>query len=286
MVKELVNKSEFARLVGVSPAAVTKACNSALKGALVGKRVNVSHPLAQEYAKNHALDHNKPPATGLDPVYEESVEFCQKVNKYSASGIQREFKIGYNRASKIVATMKANGLVPEKGSTAPAQKAAPAKAKEPHVRGHVAKREKMKQGPPEILPEDPEEMLHRIPDDIRAFADMSLRELVVRFGPDTRFYDWLRATKAIEDINEKRLKTAATRGELVSRDLMKTGVIDVFNAVHIKLLSDGAKTITRRVTAMHAAGKPLHECEKFVIDQMTSFIRPAKAKIARALKDA
>ena len=89
---------------------------------------------------------------------------------------------------------------------------------------------------------------------------------------------------AIEDINEKRLKNAQTKGELVSRELVKLGVIDPIDAAHIKLLTDGAKTIARRVTAMHDAGRPLDDVEKFVKNQITSFIRPIKAKVARALK--
>ncbi len=154
----------------------------------------------------------------------------------------------------------------------------------PHKRGYAARNQTKKQNREPIT--DPEDMLHSIPEDIRAFADMSLRDLVHRFGTDVAFLDWLKATKAIEDINEKRLKNAQTRGELVSRHLMKIGVIEPIDAAHIKLLTDGAKTIARRVTAMTAAGKSVEDCEKFVADQMTSFIRPIKAKVARALKNA
>ena len=130
------------------------------------------------------------------------------------------------------------------------------------------------------------QMIHEVPDDIQAFADMSVREVVQRFGTDVAFLDWLKATKAIEDINEKRLKNAATKGSLVSRELVKLGIIDPIDAAHIKLLTDGAKTITRRVTAMHDSGRNLDEIEKFVKNQMTSFIRPVKAKVKRALGNA
>ncbi len=285
MVKETVSKSEFARLVGVSPAAVTKACSTVLSGALRGKRVDVSHPSAQKYVKQHALDQPDYSGPGIDSKYAEAVELCHSNGRYNASNIQRNLHIGHYRAKRILATMKINGLVPDtKPPTHGYVQPEPEKPKAPYVRGHVAAREKMKQGPPVEPPLNPEDELHKIPEDIRAFADMSLRELVTRFGTDTRFNDWLKSTKMIEDINEKRLKTAATRGDLVSRDLVKTGIIDTFNKVHIQLLSDGAKTIARRVTAMHAAGKSLEECEKFVVNQISSFIRPAKAKIVRVLQ--
>lgn len=124
-----------------------------------------------------------------------------------------------------------------------------------------------------------------VPEDITEFADMTLRDLMSQFGTDTRFLDWLKATKEIEMINEKRLKNAITKGELVSRELVKSGVIDPIDSAHIKLLTDGAKTITRRTTAMHDAGRSLDEIEKFVVDQISSFIRPMKAKIARTLQN-
>jgi hypothetical protein len=37
---------------------------------------------------------------------------------------------------------------------------------------------------------------------------------------------------------------------------------------------------------MHSAERPLDEIEKFVAEQITSFIKPVKAKVARALKNA
>jgi len=129
-------------------------------------------------------------------------------------------------------------------------------------------------------------VIHDIPEDIRDFADMTLRELIQRFGTDVAFLDWLNATKRIEDINEKRLKNAATQGELVSRTLVKTGIIDPIEGAHLKLLTDGAKTIALRVTAMHSAGLQLPDIENFVSDQISSFIRPMKAKIKRSLKNA
>jgi len=115
---------------------------------------------------------------------------------------------------------------------------------------------------------------------------MTLRELIQRFGTDGAFVDWLKATKAIEDINEKRLKNAVTRGELVNIKLVKLGVIEHFETMFNKLLTDGAKTIARRITSMHGAGRSVEDCEAFAADQVSSFIKPAKAKIARALRNA
>ncbi len=115
---------------------------------------------------------------------------------------------------------------------------------------------------------------------------MTLREIIEKFGTDPRFVDWLKAAKEIESIHEKRLKNAATEGKLVARELVEVGVFDPLDAMFRQLLTDGAKTIAARLAAMHSAGRDSKELEKFVADQMTSFIKPMKAKMARALRNA
>jgi hypothetical protein len=272
MVKELVSKAEFARMAGVTAAAITKAMKNRITCAVEGTRIDAAHPDAAAYLKEKT---NQPTeaATGIDPLYEQAVAHCGNSGRYTASSIQRGLKIGYNRACHILATMKGAGMIPGEDNTTDVEP----KPVKPIKQKAVAP-------PPPIT--DPEDMLHSIPEDIREFADMSLRDLVHRFGTTTAFKDWLAATKMIEDINKKRLENAKTQGELVSRYLVKIGIIEPIDAAHIKLLTDGAKTIARRVTAMTAAGKSVEDCEKFVADQITSFIRPVKAKVARALKNA
>ena len=113
---------------------------------------------------------------------------------------------------------------------------------------------------------------------------MSLGDIVRKFGTDTRFVDWLRAVKAIEDINEKRLKNAEKQDELVSRKLVEIGVFDVFNAAHLKLMKDGAKSIAAGAISKHVSGADLVDVERYVSDILGSFINPVKEKIIRSLK--
>lgn len=271
-----MSKAAFARLAGVGPSAVTKAIANGLSVAMHGKRIDANHSAAVTYVKSK--EKNEPEiivqTVELDPLHNEAVAFRESSGKLTVSALQRELKVGYVRAKNIIDAI--NGIY-----APPAQ---PESENDPNfLRGYGAKNAQMKQAGP-AAPVDAEEMLLAIPEDIRAFADMSLRELVTRFGTDTRFCDWLKATKSIEDINEKRLKNATTEGELVSRQLVKLGIIDPIDAAHIKLLTDGAKTIALRTTTMHSAGRPLDDIEKFVKDQITSFIRPIKAKVARTLK--
>lgn len=117
------------------------------------------------------------------------------------------------------------------------------------------------------------------------FADMTLHELVDKYGTETAFLDWVKAVKAIEDINEKRLKNALTMGELVSVQLVNTGVVKPFDMMCDKLLIDGAKTIASRVTTMSGAGRSVEDCEHFVTDQISTYIKRMKASSLTVLRN-
>lgn len=123
-----------------------------------------------------------------------------------------------------------------------------------------------------------------VPANITEYADRTLREIIAEFGTDAVFLDFLRATKEIEVIQERRIKNAKAVGDLVSRELVKRGIIDPVDSMLTRLFTDGSKTITRRATALHDSGKPQSEIEEFVRDQITSFVRPMKARIKRTLK--
>lgn len=124
-----------------------------------------------------------------------------------------------------------------------------------------------------------------VPANVSDFVSYSLGELIRQFGTDIRFVDWLKATQLIEAIEEKRIKNAVLKGKLISRDLVMRGVIENVNATHQKLLTDGARTIARRATAMHGAKQPLLEIQKFITLQIASYINPMKAKIKKSLMD-
>ena len=275
MVKKLISRSAFAKLAGVSPAAVTKACGSSLAAAIVGKRIDPGHVAAIDYVQQHADDKRKPPATGLDPLYEDAVKYCQETGRFTANNISKGLKVGTTRAARIISTMKAAGISsgPELAHAPepePTPERVPPCGEAPRPRGHGARKANKKAA----APSEPEFI--EIPENIRDFSDMTLQELIYRFGTDERFVDWLRATKSIEDINSKRLANAKTMGELVSRDLVKVGIVEPVDAAHRKLLTDGAKTIARRVTAGHDAGRSVEELEYVVVDLISSFIKPMK----------
>jgi len=220
-----VRKSEFAKLAGVSGAAVTKASATTLKAALVGRQIDRNHPDAIAYVKKH-------------------------------------------KQPDVIAVKKAVSKKVD-GRSNPKHKAAARKSKR--------KKEEKDEG---VIPGS----LESLPEKIQALADQSLRELAYVFGTDIAFLDWLKATREIERVHEARLKNQEKEGTLVHRELVKSGILDPIETLYSQILRDGAKTIAVKVMNLMEAGEPVEICEKAIRKELTSFIRPAKAKMERAIK--
>ncbi|MFN0657496.1 DNA translocase FtsK [Escherichia coli] len=54
-------------------------------------------------------------AEELDQLFDQAVQFVTEKRKASISGVQRQFRIGYNRAARIIEQMEAQGIVSEQG---------------------------------------------------------------------------------------------------------------------------------------------------------------------------
>jgi len=280
---KLTSRAEFARMAGVSAAAITKASSGVLKAACVGSRINMEHKAAEKYLQAKQPDGIM--ATGFDPHFEDAVKICRDANKYSIRFIKTSFGVGTVRATKIVALMKAAGIIPGPGEPKPIiKKPEPPPIKPRVIKGHTAKRQTKKSEAIQNI--STESYKHEIPDDMQIFADMTLRDLIERFGTDIAFLDWLKAVKELENIEAKRIKNAESAGVLINRELVRTGIIEPINNAHIQLLTDGAKTLALKIQTMVQAKEDLAEIEESVVDQMSSFIRPVKDKIMKALKKA
>jgi hypothetical protein len=281
----------MARRAGVSPAAVTKACNSILKPACVGKRIDVGHAVAVEYIERNTRANEPAAATGLDNLYEDVIEKCQSDGNYTSARIQRDFKIGHVRAGKILTVMRTNGLVPEKGKPIVAQEPKP----KPHVRGNEKllqeKKARLTESFNEFISSRPEQPVSEyappeIPEHLGKLADWTIRDVIHRFGTEGAFIDWLKATKEIEIIEEKRLKNAQQRGEVISRQVVKNGMVDTLDGAFKRMLTDGSKTIATRCDTLSKTGITVQELEDVVSKVLTTFIKPTKSKIARVLRNA
>ena len=71
----------------------------------------------EEDFNSHVAGENSPRDEYDDPLYNEIVEFAIETGKVSASLLQRRFKIGYNRAARVVDLLEERGIVgPANGS--------------------------------------------------------------------------------------------------------------------------------------------------------------------------
>ena len=60
---------------------------------------------------------DKDDVSGDDPLYNDALEFVVSTGKASASLLQRKFKIGYNRAARLIDELEDRGIVgPQQGS--------------------------------------------------------------------------------------------------------------------------------------------------------------------------
>ena len=122
--------------------------------------------------------------------------------------------------------------------------------------------------------------------DISRYADMTLRELIDRFGSVRALKDWLEALKKIEDIREKRLNNEEVQRHLISRELVKTHVFGFLDAGNRRLLGDTPKTIARRLYGLARSDAPIEEGEKLVREIIGSQLNPQKARVAKLLREA
>jgi len=71
---------------------------------------------------NKAIEEEHNPVSGDkesfdDPLYNEILEFAIETGKISASLIQRRFRLGYNRAARIIDLLEERGIIgPQNGS--------------------------------------------------------------------------------------------------------------------------------------------------------------------------
>jgi len=125
-----------------------------------------------------------------------------------------------------------------------------------------------------------------IPDDIREFANYTLKQIIKDYGSDVRFLDWLNATKKIEDIHEKRLRNAKVEGEVIPRSFVASSVYGLVEQVNLRLLHDAPKTLAVRSMELTNAGEPIEHVEDICREIISSQIKNLKDRLIRELKTA
>jgi hypothetical protein len=297
MDQELITFSEFARRCRVTPSALTKNRGGLLAPAVVDKKIDIRHPAAIRYFNSQTRDTTKPRD---NPDYWDVVALLKCDPTLSLKAIADHLLLSRTYIKKFLYAAKMEtdeyppveiketepGAIQDQPTVEIDEIEAPAKEisrkplppKMSYDRGYNRSREQKKIST--------ETNAVEVPEHLEVFADMTLRQLIEKFGTDTRLVDWLNALQKIEAIQEKRLKQAMILGQLVNRDIVKVGIVDPINSAHLRLLTDGSKTITLRALAMKAAGREEKDIQKYVREQISSFIRPVKSKIERVMAGA
>jgi hypothetical protein len=116
--------------------------------------------------------------------------------------------------------------------------------------------------------------------------DMTIIEVVRRFGTEEAYLNWLKSLKAMEDLEAARLKNDRARGSVIEAELVKSHVMSLIDGTWRRLLSDTSKTIARRSEEMIKAGKTSEELELSVREIISSQLKALKDRARKKLKDA
>lgn len=204
-----ITKSQFARLCGVSPSAITKACRGRLKDALHRDRVDADHPAALAYLEAHKKGNGKPRRNGAQrPVTGQNLP--------------------------VVAIVQ-----------------------------------------PAVVHDE---------QNLGAYADMTVREIVNQFGTERVFKDWLEAHSKIEDVEQKRIRNQEYRGELVRREMVQRTVFSAWEDSNRRLLGDIPRTLVARLYAAALSDVSKEDSERVVKEIISGVLRNVKETAERALE--
>jgi hypothetical protein len=123
------------------------------------------------------------------------------------------------------------------------------------------------------------------PEDIDQLGELTLNEIVERYGSLQGFLDYVDARKKIAEIHRLELQNAETEGDLISRDLVRTHVFGMIDAVFRRMLTDTVKTVAGRIFQLVKADGTLEEAEAVAQDLVSATLAPLKTSAARTLRE-
>lgn len=264
-----VSRSDFARIAGVSATAITKSCTrGVLQEACTDKRrIDLDHPAAQKYLLEKGVE-----PTTVGPLSPKSR------SKASSARPRKDPKEGAGGKRKGNASAKAKPKTAKKA----AAKAKP-NAKKNRARPEAPAAAEEPPAPPALA--DMADPVNDLPD-IDELNDMTIREVISRWGTLPQFADVLEARKHIAAIREKDLKNQEKEGKLIPREPIRVLVFGAIDGVNRRLLSDAPKTVVRRIYAMARSGVDAEEAEKVVRDILSATLAPLKTSARRVIRDA
>ncbi len=122
--------------------------------------------------------------------------------------------------------------------------------------------------------------------DVDMFGNMTINQILSQFGTETAFGEWVKMTKVLEEIREKRIKNAKTQGELISREYVRTHMFGLIEIVNTRLLNDAPVSLAARVSQLVRAGEDDKSVEDFIRSEISTHIGALKSRMTTAVKHA
>lgn len=277
--KRLVSKIDFAEMVNVSPAAITKACNNKLKPAFDGKRIDINHSCVIEYMKRKESQQSRKSSSNeqSEKLKKVKLEDTIKDNFTVIRGkekVDKKIKEILDKSKK-----KENDFDDSEDDFQDEEIEEYQFVKVNNKRKKIAS-DNLKQNNSSLYTDAGRE----IPEHIRKYLKYTIEDVVNEFGTEIALNDFLLSIKRIEDIETARIKNDKSKGLLVERELIEKGILNPMDSAFTKLLTDGSKTITKRLLAKKESGLTLQELEEFTSNQISSFLKVLKQSIKRTLE--
>lgn len=288
MTKKLLNRVQIAKRCGVQASTVTMAAHGWPDEAFNGKMVYIDHPAVAKFIEKHARP-KRQDGDIVDPLCEHALAHGHATGDWTITGFKKALSVGHSRARRIHRALEAAELLPGMAHHKP--------PKTPIVPDTPAPQPKPAPTPPPVVgPNQPnpqeapmvgdrsgetlDSVMREVPQDLRDMTHWSLHDLIKKFGTHTSLSVWLKSVKELEMIEEKRLKNDKMRGDLVDKDVINR-VLDIFDTQHMRLLKDGAKSLSSEIVGKHQAGVSIEDIEVHISKRLGTFITAAKTKIAR-----
>ncbi len=128
------------------------------------------------------------------------------------------------------------------------------------------------------------EHIGKLPDEFKDYADLTVREVVKQYGSELMFKEFLSAMDKIAGLKLKEMNLAERTGELIERSIVSNIVFDGFETLHLRLLSESSKTISRKLGSMIKSGAEPEQCEKEVKRIISKLLKLTKRGMVKGLK--